>query len=73
MSALLQPPPHIRWLRRQRRLAWQAILACALIRIGGAALMPDAAPAEAATQPRAEQLCASQGDAPQPIATGNPQ
>jgi hypothetical protein len=33
------PTPFVKWLRRQRRLSWWAIILCLLVRIGGAALL----------------------------------
>lgn len=50
MSAAFETPPFVTWLRRQRRMAWRAILLCSLLRIGSAAL----ATALPSPNPRAE-------------------
>jgi hypothetical protein len=39
MRTASQPTPFVKWLRRQRRLSWWAIILCLLVRIGGAALL----------------------------------
>ena len=72
MTAEPESPPLIGWLRRQRRLAWQAILLCSLLRLGTAALASDATFDEAAiAPPAAGQACPApvappRADAPVP-------
>lgn len=77
MTAALESPPLIGWLRRQRRLAWQAILLWTLLRIGTGALASDATSDQAAiAPPAAVQACHSPmappgADTPAPM-TGQP-